>query len=166
MDPLCAIDSIFYAERGQAVVLNTGCRRKDIRAEKNDDNDDNHDEDGSNGDIDNPKEDDDDDNYKNLDDNDDSDFELGLSSLQVEKKPILQPNTDERVNKDLFLGLLKILVDETKVPEEEEELTSRNARIDYDELHGLAIAADDELNKPEAVWYETQIRLGLREEIA
>ena len=80
-----------------------------------------------------------------------------MSSLQVKKKPTPQSDT-ERVNKDLFLGLLKILVDETKVPGEEleEDLTSRNARIDYEELHGLALAADDELNKPEVLWYEIQ----------
>ena len=103
-----------------------------------------------------------DDRRRDCDDDDDGEdwdreVESILSSLHTEKEEEEEEDTDDKdrleyVDAPLFLGLMKILVNEISVDDDDGggEMSLRNTKVDYEGLMESVAAADVEV--PEVTW--------------
>ena len=127
MNPICPIDTLFLPDRGFASIPSALETDSDNESDERDSR-----VDEGPGDIDF-----------------DTEVESILSSLNTEEEA--EPPVDSKdsafVDAALFLGLMKIIVDETR---SEAEVKARKTKTDYEELMALSMANESEM--PEVAW--------------
>ena len=127
MNQVCQIDTLFLTDRGVASIP-PKC------AAQNDSCDDNDNEEN-------------DSRVNEAQEDFDTEVESILSSLNTEEETEPPVDNKDTVDAALFLGLLKIIVDETS---SEAEAKAKKTKTDYEELMALTMANESEM--PEAAW--------------